>query len=75
MAAVWFDVAGVEPPAFVAVTFTRIVDPTSAAWSVYVELVAPPMSPQFAPAESQRCHWYAKLVGLPDHVPFDVDSC
>ncbi len=36
MTALWVVVAGVEPPAFVAVTTPRIVEPTSVAVSVYV---------------------------------------
>ena len=47
---------GVDPFAFVAVTTTRIVFPTSAATSVYVLAVAPLIAAQFAPALSQRCH-------------------
>src|SRR5438094_380107 len=49
--------AEVEPTELVAVTTTTIVEPTSAEVSASVVLVAPAMSAQFAPAESQRCHW------------------
>jgi hypothetical protein len=45
-----------EPALFDAVTTTRTVEPTSADTSVYVLPVAPPMSTQLAPAESQRRH-------------------
>jgi hypothetical protein len=45
-----------EPALFEAVTTTRIVEPTSADTSVYVLPVAPAMSTQLAPAESQRRH-------------------
>ena len=49
--------AAVAPAAFVAVTTTRTVAPTSAAVSAYVALVAPAMSVQVAPVASQRRHW------------------
>jgi hypothetical protein len=55
---VWADVADVEPATFVAVTTTRIVAPASADCSAYELAVAPLMLTQFAPAESQRRHWY-----------------
>jgi hypothetical protein len=42
---------------FVAVTDTTSVLPTSALVSVYVVDVAEAMLEQFAPFESQRCHW------------------
>src|SRR5919204_4010672 len=59
-------VAGVLPAAFDAVTTTRNVDPTSPDTSWYVEPVAPATFEQYAPAESQRRHWYAWLiVGVP----------
>jgi hypothetical protein len=45
-----------EPALFEPVTTTRIVEPTSAATKVYVPPVAPPMSAQLAPPESQRRH-------------------
>jgi hypothetical protein len=45
------------PPLFVALTTTMSVCPTSALAAVYVVAVAPEMLLQFAPVESQRCHW------------------
>ena len=48
--AVGFDVACAEPSAFLAVTRTRSVSPTSAFFTRYDEVVAPPMFEQFAPA-------------------------
>ncbi len=51
------DVAGVEPPAFVAVTTTRIVCPTSPEPSLYVEDVAPLAFTQLEPELLQSCHW------------------
>jgi hypothetical protein len=36
---------------------------------VYDEAVALEMSAQLPPVESQRFHWYAYAVGLPDHEP------
>ena len=56
-AAVCALVAGVPPAALVPVTTRRIVEATSLEVSTYVELVAPAMSEQFAPPESQRSHW------------------
>jgi hypothetical protein len=47
----------VELAEFVAVTATRMVEPTSALLSVYVVAVAPAMSAQPFPALSQRRHW------------------
>ncbi len=55
--AVCTDVACALPVAFVAVTRTRIVEPTSAGTSARVEAVEPAMSTQLAPAALQRCHW------------------
>src|SRR6266851_3116365 len=58
--AVWAELAGVEGPAeFDAVTATRSVLPASADATTYVEDVAVEIGAQFAPLESQRCHWYA----------------
>ncbi len=56
MRAVTGDAAVLVPPGPVAVTTTRIVEPTSAAVRSYVAPSAPGMSVQFAPAASQRCH-------------------
>jgi hypothetical protein len=68
--AVCADVAVADPAEFDAVTATRIVEPTSAETSVYAAAVAPEILTQFAPEESQRCHWYAYEIGaVPDHVP------
>ena len=50
------ELALLEPALFVAVTTTRIVEPTSAATAVYVSDVAPLMLPQLLPPVSQRCH-------------------
>ena len=50
-------VASVEPEAFVAVTVTRILLPTSPTPSVYCWPVLPPTEAQFAPAVSHRFHW------------------
>ena len=41
----------------IEVTCNRIVEPTSPASSTYVVPVAPPITTQFAPPASQRCHW------------------
>ena len=46
--AVASESAAAEPEALVAVTRARIVDPTSAATSVYDAAVAPAMSTQLA---------------------------
>jgi hypothetical protein len=51
------DVAVVEPSAFVAITRTRIVLPTSTPRSVYVRSVAPEISVQPLPFWLQRSHW------------------
>jgi hypothetical protein len=40
----------------VPVTTTRTVEFTSVPVNTYVDCVAATMSPQFEPAESQRCH-------------------
>jgi hypothetical protein len=55
--AVCTDVAPAAPPAFDAVTTTRIVEPTSAAESTYVCPVIGTTSVQCAPVPSQRRHW------------------
>ena len=68
-AAVCADVAAVEPFRFEAVTITRRVLPTSAVESVFVDVVAPLLALQFAPAESHRSHWYANFKDFPCHVP------
>ncbi len=54
---VGLDVADPLPFAFVAVTTTRSVWPTSAEPTVYRKLFAPAIDPQLPPAVSQRSHW------------------
>jgi hypothetical protein len=56
--AVWLDAAVVDPPAFVAVTATRRVKPTSPLCTAYDD-DAPLTFAHDAPALSQRRHWYA----------------
>src|SRR3954470_23922511 len=72
--AVCADCAGVEPSALTAVTRTRIVDPASAATSVYVFCVAPAIAVQALPPPLQRSHWYWNEVGLFVQVPFSAVS-
>jgi hypothetical protein len=55
--AVCADVASVDPAAFEAVTSARSVLPTSVLVSAKVLTVAPVMTAQAPPAESQRFHW------------------
>ena len=55
--AVWAESADDEPAEFVPVTRTRTVEPTSETVGTYVPAVAPTMSTQAPPAESQRRHW------------------
>src|SRR4051812_6469531 len=63
-------VARLVPPAFVAVTPTRIVEVTSSGVSAYVVVVAPAMSTHASPDVSQRRHWYSKPIGVePVHAP------
>ena len=50
------DDAVADPTEFVAVTDTRIVEPTSADERTYVAPVAPAIGVHDAPPESQRCH-------------------
>ncbi len=52
------DVAGTSPPALLAVTTTRRVEPMSAGVRSNVAAVAPETSAQLEPAASQRRHWY-----------------
>ena len=54
--AVGADDAVLDPTLFDAVTATRNVEPTSAFTAVYPDDVAPAISAQPAPAESQRRH-------------------
>jgi hypothetical protein len=44
------------PSAFDAVTSTRSLEPTSAAWRTYVAFAAAAIAVQFAPALLQRRH-------------------
>ena len=74
--AVGFEAAVALPELFLAVTRTRIRRPTSAAASVYDELVAPPIAGQFdplalPPSLPHRTHWYANevMVVLLDQPP------
>ena len=68
------DVAWADPDAFVAVTATRSVLPTSTCCSGNVCAVAPLIVEQLLPFWSQRLHAYAKLVGVLLHVPFAAVS-
>src|ERR687891_1166069 len=63
------EVATPAPLALRAVTSTRTRNPTSAARTPYDLPVAPGTSPHTIASRSQRCHWNAKDVGLPVHVP------
>ncbi len=56
-AAVALLVADADPPAFDAVTVTRILLPRSAETSAYCPAVAPAIEAQLALALSQRFHW------------------
>jgi hypothetical protein len=55
--AVAADVAIAEPAELLAVTNTRIVEPTSAEPRRSVLEVAPETAVQEPPLELQRCHW------------------
>jgi hypothetical protein len=57
MAAVAAELAGVDPPALLAVTTARSVWPTSPATSVWLKDVAPLTFEHDAPEELQSCHW------------------
>src|SRR6185312_7987564 len=61
------------PASLVAVTTTRMEEPTSSgATSTYVESAASSMSAQLpgSPPSLHRCHWYANVgAGMPVHVP------
>jgi hypothetical protein len=70
--AVCTDTAVELPAAFVAVTATRNVDPTSAAETTRLEPL--PLAAQFEPAASQRRHSYPYEVGLPVQPPVLADS-
>ena len=51
------DVASVEPPALVAVTTTRTVEPTSVEMRPSVVPVAPEISLQASPLALHCSHW------------------
>jgi hypothetical protein len=70
IAALWCEIDAAKPFAFVAVTTTRSVLPTSSEVGEYVSLFASVMLWQRAPVASQRTHWYAYVIGAaPFHVP------
>src|SRR5438552_11165849 len=70
--AVGTDVAEPEPDEFFAVTTALSVLPWSTETSVYDWLVAPLMSAQLPPFESQRRHWYVNVIGVaPLQAPFE----
>src|SRR5436190_22950369 len=76
-ATIWLslEVAVVVSAALLALITTRSVLSTSAPTSWYVAAVAPAMSAQLAPCESQRCHWLAYVIGVvPAHVPLSAAS-
>jgi hypothetical protein len=72
--AVGADSAVAEPTAFVAVTANRSREPASPAPTPYVGPVAFVTFTHAKPPGSQRCHWYAKLVGEPAQVPVEPVS-
>src|SRR5262245_40030417 len=59
----------VVPPALLALTRTRMVEPTSSWSSVYVLSSSLASGTQLEPDPSQRCHSYANEVGEPLQVP------
>jgi hypothetical protein len=61
-----------DPPAFVAVTTTRIVSPTSSARSGNVPAVAHQTTTQLPPPWSHRAHSYAYELGSPIHSPVET---
>jgi hypothetical protein len=70
MTAVGFATAVATPASLVAVIAKRIVWPTSAGVSAYVEPAAPAIAAQLVPAASQRRHSRAKVSGaVPLQVP------
>src|SRR5262245_6558776 len=69
------EVACVVPSLFVARTRKRTVLPTSADFSVYCCVFAPPMLAQLPPSLSQRSHWYWYLSGLLSQLPRLPWSC
>src|ERR1700730_15746945 len=68
MTAVGPEGAVVEPPAFVAVSCTSSLCPTSPAVGTYSWPVAPSAT-QFLPSASHCSHWSLKLVGSYFHLP------
>jgi hypothetical protein len=72
--AVAADDALADPAPLLAVTDTRIVDPTSEAVSRYVVPVAEAMSVHAAPEASQRRHCLAYVIGVvPLQLPVVVE--
>lgn len=74
ISSVGFDAAVAESPPIVAVTRTRIRDPTSPLETMYAEVVAPLMVAQSEPSsappdDEQRTHWYVIVWGLGLQVP------
>jgi hypothetical protein len=74
------DATVVEPAEFVAVTRTRIRNPTSLDVRVWVVFVAPPICAQLLPSGRppsvpQRTHWYTNVIGWsPVQLPVVVES-
>jgi hypothetical protein len=73
--AVGAEVATALPLLFVAVTSTRIVEPTSALVRVYFGAVAPTITTQFRPFVLQSNQRRVKLVGLRVQPPTVEVSC
>src|SRR5262245_42686565 len=77
---VGFDATVFEPSAFIAVTRTRSLKPTSARTSRYRRSVAREMMAQFPPSGCppsvpHRTHWYANEIGwVPVHAPLEASS-
>ena len=70
--AVGTDVSEPEPSAFLAVTRTRSVCPTSALRKSYRRRSAPLIPAQLPPFLSQRWYWYEYDVGLPVQSPWSA---
>jgi len=71
--AVGFDVATADPFLFVAVTVTRIVEPTSPDVSPY-DADPLPTAEHELPEVSQRCHWKVYVPVGPAQTPAEADS-
>lgn len=69
-AAVRWDAAELDPPAFDAVTVTSSVRPTSLPPTLYDLEVAPAIALHSPPLRLQRRHWYLKCAGDPVHDPW-----